>query len=53
MGMVSEAEKYRAKATALSPEQAKLEEVTRLFVSGRFRESEALAGNLSARTQPM
>ena len=53
MGMVSEAEKYRAKATALSPEQAKLEEATRLLSADGFVSLRHLRRNLSARTQPM
>jgi tetratricopeptide (TPR) repeat protein len=46
LGMKTEAEALRSQATALSPEQAKLEEATRLFVSGKFRESEKLAQEL-------
>ena len=43
LGRTAEAEAALKQAAALSPFQAKLEEATRLFVTGRFRESEKLA----------
>ena len=43
LGRMEEAESALKQAAALSPFQAKLEEATRLFVSGHFRESEKLA----------
>jgi len=46
LGNLAEAEALRNEATALSPKQAKLEEATRLFIKGQFRESEKLAQEL-------
>ena len=46
VGMMGEAEALRAQAVEMSPGQGKLEEATRLFVEGRFRESEKLAQEL-------
>ncbi len=43
LGRQDEARAASAKAAALSPHQAKLEEATRLFAAGKFRESEQLA----------
>lgn len=45
-GRGAEAEALRAQASVLSPTQAKLEEATRLFVDGKYRESEKLAKEL-------
>jgi len=43
LGHADQAAALRKEALALSPGQAKLDEATRLFVSGRYRESETLA----------
>ncbi|MEL0163106.1 MAG: sulfotransferase, partial [Halieaceae bacterium] len=46
LGRGTEAEALRSQASVLSPTQAKLEEATRLFVDGKYRESEKLAKEL-------
>lgn len=46
IGRDSDATKLRKEASALSPSQEKLDEATRLFVDGKFRESETLAKEL-------
>ena len=46
LGNAEEAESCRKAAAALSPEQARLDEATRLFTQGRFRESETIAKEL-------
>ena len=46
LGRESDAARLRTEASALSPSQAKLDEATRLFVDGKFRESETLAKEL-------
>ena len=45
-GRKEDATRLRGEASALSPAQAKLDEATRLFVAGKFRESETLAKEL-------
>lgn len=46
LGQSVKADELRRDAAALSPTQAKLDEATRLFVKGQFRESEKLAQEL-------
>ena len=46
LGRGDEARRLREEAASLSPTQAKLDEATRLFVKGQFRESEKLAQEL-------
>ena len=46
LGRNGKADELRRDAAALSPTQAKLDEATRLFVKGQFRESEKLAQEL-------
>ena len=46
LGRSDEAQRLRNEAASLSPTQAKLDEATRLFVKGQFRESEKLAQEL-------
>ena len=46
LGRIDEADGLRKEASAMSPSQAKLDEATRLFVSGHFRESEKMAQEL-------
>ena len=46
LGMKNEASSARQAAASLSPIQAKLDEATRLFIKGQFRESEKLAQEL-------
>ncbi|MEK9655333.1 MAG: sulfotransferase [Halieaceae bacterium] len=45
-GDADQAKSVMAEAARLSPSQAKLDEATRLFVQGKFREAEALAKEL-------
>ena len=46
LGRSGKADELRRDAASLSPTQAKLDEATRLFVKGQFRESEKLAQEL-------
>ena len=46
LGMDADAEALRREAAAKSPTHAKLDEATKLFVQGKFRESEKLAQQL-------
>jgi len=46
LGRDAEATRLREEAAALSPSAAKLDKATRLFVDGKFRESEVLAKEL-------
>lgn len=46
LGMDAEADTLRREAAAQSPAHAKLDEATKLFVQGKFRESEKLAQQL-------
>lgn len=46
LGRVAEADALRREASSRSPMQAKLEEATRLFIKGQFRESEKIAQEL-------
>ncbi|MFL2535288.1 MAG: tetratricopeptide repeat protein [Candidatus Azotimanducaceae bacterium] len=46
LGRTADAEALRARATQLSPQQAKLEQATRLFAQGQFREAEKQAQSL-------
>ncbi len=46
LGRDAEARSFREQALSLSPTEAKLDEATRLFVNGRFRESEKIAQEL-------
>ncbi len=46
IGESAKAQALRKRATQVSPEEAKLEQATRLFVEGKYRESEALAHDL-------
>jgi tetratricopeptide (TPR) repeat protein len=45
-GEIGNANKVMAEAANLSPSQAKLDQATRLFAQGKFREAEALAKDL-------
>ena len=45
-GNIDSANEVMAEAASLSPSQAKLDEATRLFVQGKFREAEELAKEL-------
>jgi tetratricopeptide (TPR) repeat protein len=46
IGRAGDADRFRQEAASLSPTQAKLDEATRLFIKGQFRESEKLAQEL-------